>query len=449
MKPSLFRPFLLAACVIAGLLLLGLLPEWGVGGWQSKPARLLSDLAPADSADTASAAAVVPVSADSCKPGVTCISDFAPDTIYNMEWFYAALDEAATRPVRIAFVGDSFIEADILTDALRDLLQARYGGSGPGFVTIDHVAVAGRQTITQRRSGFEMHSAVDRQHSVSLPGLSGYYFVHQGGGRVELQGNAEYSPRLARADVSQFLVLNHAAPLTLTATPAGGAPQSFTLGASPALQSATLTAPMAGITWTLTGGAGAVAYGLTLDAKTGIALDNLSLRGSTGLTIPAIPADHLRRLDDVRHYDLVVLQYGLNVMARGKRDYSAYATQVARMVTHLRAAMPRTAFLVVGVGDRGGKLSTGEVGTLPEVVPLLEAQADGAAQAGAAFWNTYAAMGGSGAMVQFANAKPPLAARDYTHISEEGGKRIARLLYDALVWGHELHRLKNNASQPQ
>lgn len=51
-----------------------------------------------------------------------------------MKFFYEALDEVKERPVHIAYFGDSFIEADILTGDLRDMLQERYGGCGVGFV---------------------------------------------------------------------------------------------------------------------------------------------------------------------------------------------------------------------------------------------------------------------------------------------------------------------------
>ena len=48
------------------------------------------------------------------------------------------LDELAKapRPVRIAYFGDSFIEADILTADLREMLQQKYGGCGVGFVDV-------------------------------------------------------------------------------------------------------------------------------------------------------------------------------------------------------------------------------------------------------------------------------------------------------------------------
>ena len=62
---------------------------------------------------------------DTCRAGMTCIEDYSDSTMRGMTRFYQALDELAKapRPVRIAYFGDSFIEADILTADLREMLQ--------------------------------------------------------------------------------------------------------------------------------------------------------------------------------------------------------------------------------------------------------------------------------------------------------------------------------------
>ena len=445
-KHSMFRTCLLVVLVVAGLLLLSGLPDWGVGEWEARRVDLLSDVLPPDSSQTTPVVAEIPIPADSCKPGVTCISDFATEEAENMSLFYEALNEASQRVVRIAYIGDSFIEGDILTDQLRDLLQAHYGGMGVGYVGLNHVAVAGRKTIVQSRSGVEMHSAVDKHFDATLPDLSGYYFVPQGTVNVSLRGNSEYSSRLERADVSQFILLTRGQPATLTATNEAGQTQHFTTASGTSLQAVTFQAPMHSVAWTMSQSSGVIPYAVTMEGRTGIVVDNLSLRGSSGLPLMVIPTERLNELNSIRHYDLVVLQFGLNVMLRGKTNYSAYGEQLQRVIDHLRTSMPTTAFLVMGIGDRGGKLRTGEIGTMPEVVPLQEAQATAAAATGVAFWNTYEAMGGEGSMIGFAQAKPVMAAKDYTHINEAGGARIARLIYDAMVWGHELYNLKHHPS---
>lgn len=60
-----------------------------------------------------------------------------------------------------------------------------------------------------------------------------------------------------------------------------------------------------------------------------------------------------------------------------------------------------------------------------------------AAETGVAFWNLYNAMGGEGSMSKLVNTKPSMANYDYTHINFRGGKHIAALLFEAIMYGKE------------
>ena len=106
---------------------------------------------------------VKPAFVDTCPAGMTCIEDYSDSTLRGMAPFYRALDELAGhhRLVRIAYLGDSFIEADILTADLREMLQQRYGGAGVGYVPVTSATYAFRPTVRHAFDGWESHSAVD------------------------------------------------------------------------------------------------------------------------------------------------------------------------------------------------------------------------------------------------------------------------------------------------
>ena len=53
----------------------------------------------------------------------------------------------ADRPIRIAVLGDSFIEGDILTADLRERLQAAFGGRGTGFAAMASPLTVCRRSI--------------------------------------------------------------------------------------------------------------------------------------------------------------------------------------------------------------------------------------------------------------------------------------------------------------
>lgn len=65
-------------------------------------------------------------------------------------------------------------------------------------------------------------------------------------------------------------------------------------------------------------------FGAAMDGKQGVAVDNFSVRGSSGLHLRSIPLKTLKAFQRVRPYDLIVLQYGLNVATERGVNYESY-----------------------------------------------------------------------------------------------------------------------------
>lgn len=80
-----------------------------------------------------------------------------------MKHFYEALSKVKTmkRPVRIAYFGDSFIEADIFTADLREMLQQEFGGCGVGYVPVTSSISGYRPTVRHTFGGWSSHSSND------------------------------------------------------------------------------------------------------------------------------------------------------------------------------------------------------------------------------------------------------------------------------------------------
>lgn len=69
---------------------------------------------------------------------------------------------AAGRPVRIAVLGDSFIEGDIITADLREQLQNLCGGRGVGFVPFASPLAKFRGTVLHSFSNWDIYNIRDR-----------------------------------------------------------------------------------------------------------------------------------------------------------------------------------------------------------------------------------------------------------------------------------------------
>lgn len=82
------------------------------------------------------------------------------------------------RPVRIAYFGDSFIEADIFTADLRERFQSEFGGCGVGYVPITSSISGYRPTVRHSFGGWSSHSSNDSVgFDRSLQDISGHYFL--------------------------------------------------------------------------------------------------------------------------------------------------------------------------------------------------------------------------------------------------------------------------------
>ena len=114
-----------------------------------------------------------------------------------------------------------------------------------------------------------------------------------------------------------------------------------------------------------------------------------------------------------------------------------YIKGMKTTIDHIKEYFPGAGILIVSVADRDYKTPEGEVRTMPGIRNLVRYQQNLAAEEGVAFWNMFEAMGGNESMKTLVDAKPSMANYDYTHINVRGGRHLASLLFDALVYGKE------------
>ena len=271
----------------------------------------------------------------------------------------------------------------------------------------------------------------------NLQGLSGRYFKARPGAYVEWRGRSDYASRLDTCSRASLLFTT-GTPLQLSVRLNDAHVQTRFVPPSDRLQLAVVEGRLGRVRWTVgRTDTAATFYGLCLDDVRGIALDNLSLRGSRGLSIRTIPEATLRAFGEVRPYDLIILQYGLNVATDYGRDYSRYIEGMDTVIRRLKSAFPTASLLLIGVGDRDFRDEEGRVRTMPGIKHLVAWQQQLAADNDIAFWNLFEGMGGESSMARLEEAEPPMANHDYAHINFRGGKYLASLLYEALMHGKE------------
>ncbi|MFA7287545.1 MAG: GDSL-type esterase/lipase family protein [Melioribacteraceae bacterium] len=354
--------------------------------------------------------------------------------VSQLKPFFDALKNAKSKTVRIAHYGDSGIEGDLITADVREALQDKFGGNGVGWLGITSQDISFRTTTKHSFSSNWESAAFYSSNPKNYPlGMSGECFVPKATGAW-----VQYETTRARRSLKDFstvkLYYANAKPSTINYSFDGGAKQTVALKTGKDLQELVLkpSGRAKSIKIEVTQTDQAYFYGVSLENETGVYVDNLPLRGNTGVDLANIDEGLLKQFSKHMDYKLVVLEFGLNIAGTRKTDYSWYEREMVKVVDHVKRAFPSAGILMVTVQDKGMKKGTSFVSD-PAILSLLEAQKNIAKQSNVAYWNLFEAMGGQSSMVKWVNANPPLAFKDYIHFNGQGAAKVAKLFTDALL----------------
>lgn len=370
---------------------------------------------------------------------IIAIEDF--DTLSTTRFERLVEKLASGEDVRIAFMGDSFVEGDILTSDLRSELQQSFGGRGVDFVPCDIPFATARRSVKRSASGWSSYSVMKPKSAPEslrdLFFISGYISEGKAGAKVRWQSTNIF-PTIDSCSRARILLVSRDTSrvvVTLNDTLS----HEVEIAGDERLREIYIEAPYKSLSMRVAEGK-VVCYGASLEGDGGVAVDNFSVRSNNGHAIFGTGAQINRQAHDMLSYDLVVLQYGLNIMMPGQRNFSKYRDQLRDMIAYTERCFPNAAILVLGVSDRWIKdEETGRFKPIGSVDALTRHQRAAADSSRVAFWNTSEAMADLGGMPAF--VRNGWAAGDYTHLNYAGGRRIAESLarsirkavYDCLV----------------
>jgi hypothetical protein len=433
-------PLYIACLVAVFLLLLQFIPEKVTNRLKIKKTDILSDIrkdVPVIEIEDDSLSEFLlppppPVQDIPCPQGMVCFEDYSENK-NGLDNFFRALDARSRKPVRVAFFGDSYIEGDIFSADLRSNLQKEYGGRGVGFVTPVSQVASFRKTVKHSFGGWNSRSILDSKEFAKI-GISGHYFHPGKNSWVKYSGVSR--PHLDYVEQVSLLYYLSGKETTV----------SYRINDEKEAQTVHLPALSRVSKYDITSDSiGTVqfdfpsdnpdlyVYGISLQDRSGVIVDNFSLRGAPGTTLKFLPEDILKQTDSLFAYDLIILQYGLNVMTANRTNYSSYQKGMQEAVQHLKKCFPKSSILLLSVGDRSMH-KDGSYVTMPGVPAMVSYQQAVCAETGIVFWNLFEAMGGSGSMVGMVKTKPPRANKDYTHLNFEGGKYLGEILFKSILF---------------
>lgn len=457
------RPFIIVAVALALLFALSLVPWSRLTNGFMKDFNLLSDILPADStavataaepidpdlaaalteldgADTLAGAQTIVASGpayassdaqslenplDAVNPRVgdkVVIEDYTPGQTGAARLRAALL--SGMRGARIAVIGDSYIEGDIFTMNLRESLQNIYGGNGVGYVPLQSALTGFRVSVRESCKGWETVD-IRKKASDSFKWLSGEYFIAKESPKTTFNG----SKKLAHLDKWNRTSLLYVSPAdgNITITTDAGT-HTFPVKASENVACASVD-NLTGKAEITTDVPGLVALGAFLDGNKGISVDNMSMRGNSGVSHRKLNVELARQMRQYVDYDMIIVEYGINALSSQQNNYTSYGNLLEKIINRIKACYPNADILVMGIGDRGQKID-GNVASLPTSAAMVKAQRDAARRTGSLFWDTREAMGGQDAVVDW--RERGLINADYIHLNAKGGKELSRLFVVSL-----------------
>lgn len=329
------------------------------------------------------------------------------------------------RLARIAVVGDSYIEGDIFTQDLRELLQTQYGGEGVGYVSMHSDFPGFRRSVKQGGSGWKTFMANKKADPCYL-NLSEQYSTPKGNATASYEGTKAF-PHTGSWSRTRFMFISPENSIISVKT-ADSEWEERNITASDTVQCIEIAAATSRFELK-SSSPKLIGLGVWLDGESGVSLDCMSSRGFSGITLTKINPTLCRELATEIDYDLIILEFGINAMSSTQKDYSIYSNRMVKVINHVRRCYPHADIIMMGVGDRGEKRG-GTVKSMATAPAMINAQRDAARRAHCLFWDTREAMGGENAVVEWCNAG--LINKDYIHMTHKGGARLADALYKAI-----------------
>jgi hypothetical protein len=359
--------------------------------------------------------------------------------------------------IRIMHYGDSQIEDDRITSLLRNKLQTRFGGSGAGLVPASQLYPYGfsmKQDNSDnwyRYTGFgKIDTAIGHRRYGALASFNSFAPLNYISSRDTLEAwvkfsKSPYSYQNTKS-FSQCRIFygNNKDPflnelfLDQKLADADIFPSSNRLK----VIKWKFDSPSKELMLKFKGNSSPEIYGIALDGSPGIAVDNIPLRGCSGLFFTSMDEQLMHDMYKELNVKLFILQFGGNFVPAGLNNYTGYEAWFCSQLNRIKKLCPDAAILVIGVADMSVKEGN-HYKTNPNVEKVRNALKQAAFKSGAAFWDMYEAMGGENSMPAWVFANPSLASGDFVHFNPRGAKTIALMFYNAFIF--EYHRFEKYA----
>lgn len=353
----------------------------------------------------------------------------------------------SSQSIRVLHYGDSQIEGDRITDYLRLKFQALFGGSGPGLISLMPISPSVTNKIVNgpgwdRYGVFTMKDPRITHNNFGV--MAGFTRFME---PKKIYDTSDYiasnlmvsTTKLGGSNAMGYkkVKLFYGGSKTKTWTefydgPALVAADSISAGGLMNVMEYQVGLGSLSHTFKFSGKDSPNFYALSLESDKGVYIDNIALRGSSGTFFHQINAQQMKDFFNYLNVKLIILQFGGNVLPSVKDATMAanYGNYIKNQITIVKKLAPNASILFIGPSDMSIKQGTSYV-TYPFLEEIRNAIKKAVLDSDCAFFDMYDCMGGKNSMPGWVDQN--LASTDYIHFSPQGARKIATLLYTALI----------------
>ncbi len=371
-----------------------------------------------------------------------------PSSLYP---FFRKLEQVQSmdKPLRILHYGDSQIEGDRITSYIREKMQEKFGGYGPGLFSPDMV-VQHTLSLKQRVSSNWLRFGVDDMNNKIIdhrrlgimmnfgrflfPDTSSLNDSTRYEAKIEIEPSGLGYPRVEYVDRIRLFYGYNRFPVHCEIRVSGETEWIDTLPVNLSLRvfSAEIKGKYDNLLVQFSGADSPDLYAISLESNKGIMVDNIPMRGSSGLDFSRSDTLLLKEMLNELNVGLILLEFGVNIAPHIVKGYKWYENRLYQQLVTLKSLRPGVSILVLGISDLSRKVDDAYE-SYPNITAIRDAQRNAAFRAGCGFWDTFEAMGGENSMPGWVFADPPLARSDFVHFSNLGSKVIGEMFHNALM----------------
>ncbi len=364
----------------------------------------------------------------------------------SLHAFFRKITSASNqkKKIHILHFGDSQIEGDRMTGFIRQRMQEKFGGYGPGLVAANNVystfsfyqdystnftryTCFGGPKLANRMYGVQNSAARFTNHSVDSTAeeveawidIGPSWNAHgraQSYNQVKMFYNACTMPCELKVFqggnlIHQESLLTDGREHTVNLkfkSKAGRLKFVFRSKLSPNIN------------------------GFSLEGDYGIQVDNIAMRGSSGTFFGSINKNSFANRLKELNVDMVIMQFGGNTLPslKNKKEAIRYAKYFKSQLLTLKRMRPDLAIIMIGPSDMCKRMN-GEYSTFPLLPFWIDQLKEVAVSVGAGYWDLYEAMGGRNSMPAW--VEKDLGRPDHIHFSSKGATIAAQLFYEAFM----------------